>query len=583
MKRIFLILPIIGMFLASCNDSFLERYPQTSIAEANFFKSVEDLQTFSNQFYDYWGPTYWDRPSDNITVYKNGISELMYGTLTQYNATGWDWGILRSVNYFLENSKKVTGDKNEILKYQAIGHFARAKFYFDKIKKFSDVPWYSNTLNTNDSLLYKAADTRELIADSIIADLEFASQYLPDQIHKTLLSKWVAYTELARFCLYEGTHRKYHAGEKDLHVTKAPEYFYNKAVEASNAVMQSGRFSIHTTGNPNEDYGNLFNGELNLSANPEILMYTDYERGKRTHGAELVLAFENGISRTMADTYLYTDGTFVPQSVTDTLEFSFAFKDRDPRFKQSIMFPGYIYPTSTTPNSISIGITGGYGQIKFMPKQAAAHFEGCGTVYTDLPLYRYAEVLLINAEALAELGKLTQTDLDNTINKLRKRAGVTDLKMNPPIDPVLNAFYNNITSSQKAELLEVRRERNVELFAEGFRFDDLMRWKMGKVFEQKQQGIYVPKSGMVDMTGDGKPDYFISDNDPGNITGVYKQITSNSDIPYYLEFGDHGHVMFKIEQNSEGVFIEPKHYYRPIPYSQILLNPKLKQLFGWDN
>lgn len=583
MKRIFLILPIIAMFIVSCNNDYLDRYPQTSISEGNFFQNASDLQTYSNQFYDYWSPVYWDDPSDNTTIYKTGITEFLLGTKTQYNAAGWTWTTLRAINYFLDNSVKATGNKDEILKYQAVGHFARAKFYFDMLKKYSDVPWYSHALTTGDSLLYKVRDTRELVADSIISDLEFATVHLGDITSKTLLSKWVAYAELARFCLYEGTYRKYHAGETDLHVTKAPEYFLNKAVDASLAVMSSGKFSLNNTSNPDVDYGNLFNGELDLSSNPEILMYTNYERDKRTHGAELVLDFQNGISRTMADSYLYTDGTFVPKSVTDTLQFSNAFKGRDPRFKQSIMYPGWTHPTSTTPCCLSINNTGGYGQIKFMPKEAGANFISIGSVYTDLPLYRYAEVLLVNAEAKAELGTLTQSDLNQTINLLRQRAGVADLKLNPPVDPVLNSLYNNITSTQKAELLEIRRERNVELFAEGFRFDDIYRWKMGKIYELPQQGIYVPQSGLVDMTGDGKADYFISNTDPGDKDKYIKEITTNSDIPIYLEFGDHGHVMFKIEQNGVGTFSEPKDYYNPIPYSQIVLNSKLKQLFGWGN
>ena len=145
-----------------------------------------------------------------------------------------------------------------------------------------------------------------------------------------------------------------------------------------------------------------------------------------------------------------------------------------------------------------------------------------------------------------------------------------------------------MTSSQKAEILEIRRERNVELFAEGFRYDDLMRWKLGKIFELQQQGVYVPASGFVDYTNDGIPDYFITNDAskiPANITTTYPGITventSNSGLSYYLEFGDHGHVMFKGEKTGLGTFIEPKYYYRPVPTSQIILNSNLKQIFDW--
>lgn len=590
MKKILLIsISFILVLLVSCNDKFLDRAPQTNLTDQNFFTSISDLQTYTYQFYDYWAPSYWDIPSDNTTFEKGSIKSLLLGSVTPDNSGGWSWGQLRTINYFIKNYKRASGDPLSVNHYGAMGRFARAKFYIDMVKTFSDVPWYSKDLATNDPELYKGRDTREMVVDSIISDLDFATKNLFDISHKTLISKWVAYAELSRFCLYEGTFRKYHAGEKDLHVTKTSDYFFNKAIAASDAVMASGKFSISNTGKPAEDYANLFNGGTDLNANSEVLMYTHYEKGKRTHGAELVLQFQNGISRTMADTYLYTDGKFVPKSVTDTLQFKDFFKNRDLRLKQSIMFPGYIQPNEApTPHKLPISKTAGYGQIKFMPKDKGSNWDGYMTVTTDLPLYRYAEVLLINAETKAELGTLTQTDLNNTINKLRARAGMPNLNMAPPVDPVLAALYSNVITSQKAEILEIRRERNVELFAEGFRYDDLMRWKLGKIFELQQQGVFVPASGFVDYTNDGIPDYFITNDAskiPANITTTYPGITventSNSGLSYYLEFGDHGHVMFKGEKTGLGTFIEPKYYYRPVPTSQIILNSNLKQIFDW--
>lgn len=587
MKKIYIIL--LGALLFSCNDDFLERYPQTEMTEKNFFNNVTDLKTYSYQFYDYLSTTYWDRPSDNTTIYKGSIRGLMQGTVTADNVGGWNkgsWSRLRSINYLLDNYAKATGDETEKLKYGAMGHFHRALFYIDKVKTYSDVPWYSTVLQTTDESLYKPRDTREQVVDSIIADLEFATKNLQDEGDKTLLSKWVAYTQLARFCLYEGTYRKYHAGEVDLHVTKDPEYFLNKAVKAANEVMGSGKFSIQT-GDIYSTYADLFNGGADLQASPEILMYIKYEQGKRSHGAELVLEFENGVSRTMADSYLNLDGTFVPSSITDTLQLNYAFEGRDPRMIQSLFYPGYQQPNENNPHKLALNKTGGYGQIKFMPKEKGSNWDGYMTVVTDLPLYRYAEVLLIYAEAKAELGQLTQDDLDKTVNVLRDRVGVAHMTMNPPVDPFLQEMYPNVSGSQMAEILEIRRERNVELFAEGFRYTDMMRWKIGKIFEKPQQGIYVPSTGLVDVTGDGQPDYFISDdgsNMPSDLPSdatIY--ITNEGNVSIYLENGKSGHIMFAIDQGDMGTFIEPKYYYRPVPTSELLLNPNLgPQLFGWN-
>ncbi len=586
MKKIYSIFILALLF--ACNDDFLQRFPQTSIAQENFFKSTTDLRTYSYQFYDYWGAAYMDRPSDNTTVEKGGIQSLMLGSVTANNAGGWgSWGTLRAINFFLDNYKKAEGDAGEIKKYGAMGHFARAKCYEGMVQAYSDVPWYSHVVKDDDAeMLFKPRDTRELVVDSIIADLEFATANLTNESSKTLLTKWAAYTELSRFCLYEGTYRKYHSGETDLHVVKSADYFLNKAVSAAEAVMESGNFSISSKGNPFEDYGDLFNGGTELNSNPEIIMYIDYEDDKREHGARFVLDFENGISRTMADSYLYTNGSFVPKSVTDITPLEQVFENRDPRMKQSLYFPGYILPSDEIAYKISINKTGGYGQIKFIPKVKAKHWEGFYSCYTDLPLYRYAEVLLNYAEAKAELGQLNQADLDKTINAIRDRVGVGHLFMNPATDPVNEAINKGITSKQKAELLEIRRERRVELFAEGFRYDDMMRWKLGKIFEEAQQGIYVPSNGLVDVTGDGETDYFISDsesNKPADLpNSVSVLITTSDDSPVYLENGNSGHIMFKFEQKGIGTFIEPKYYYRPIPTSQMLLNKNLKQIFGWN-
>ena len=254
--------------------------------------------------------------------------------------------------------------------------------------------------------------------------------------------------------------------------------------------------------------------------------------------------------------------------------------------KQSLFFPGYIMPSTGNPHKLAINKTGGYAQIKFMPKEKDTHWDGYATVHTDLPLYRYAEVLLIYAEAKAELGQLTQADLDKTINQLRDRVGVAHLMMNPLVDPVQEALNPGITSSQKAELLEIRRERRVELFAEGHRYSDMMRWKHGKIFEKPQRGIYVPSTGLVDITGDGESDYFISDdgsNMPADLpSGTTVYLSDDDNVSLFLEYGKAGHIMFKLEQGDMGTFMEPKHYYRPIPTGEILLNPNLEQLFGWD-
>ncbi len=208
---------------------------------------------------------------------------------------------------------------------------------------------------------------------------------------------------------------------------------------------------------------------------------------------------------------------------------------------------------------------------------------------TDIPLYRYAEVLLNFAEAKAELGILNnQTDLDKSINLLRKRAGMPDMTLNPPLDSKLAKDFQ-VSGANQSLILEIRRERRVELAFEGFRFNDLMRWKAGKLLEKKPQGIYFSGLGNHDVTGDGIADIKLIAHDQSipevrekNSLGVtlryYKVGVFGQDVSVFLSEGNKG---FVDVVDKVGQFEEPKYYYRPIPQNDVNLNNSLKQIFGW--
>jgi hypothetical protein len=208
----------------------------------------------------------------------------------------------------------------------------------------------------------------------------------------------------------------------------------------------------------------------------------------------------------------------------------------------------------------------------------------------DVPLIRFAEILLIYAEAKAELGTITQDDLNKSINKLRDRVAMPRLMLDVLLDPWAAAKYPNVTAANKNVLLEIRRERRVELAFEGFRLDDLMRWKAGKLLEKRPEGIYFSGLGKYDLTGDGVPDIMlipqtesIPDVKEKNSLGVdlryYRVGVFGQDASVFLANGNSGAI--QVIQNL-GSFVEPKYYYRPIPKSQTDLNPNLKQIFGWE-
>src|SRR6185312_3347650 len=191
---------------------------------------------------------------------------------------------------------------------------------------------------------------------------------------------------------------------------------------------------------------------------------------------------------------------------------------RDDRLQQTIRTPGYtrINGGSVVPAPPAFSYTyTGYMPIKYSLDDQQYDQ---GTVSTNsVPVMRYAEVLLNYAEAKEELGLLTDDDWANTIGALRARAGITGGITTKPtvVDPYLQANY--FPDISDPVLLEIRRERSIELVFEGFRFYDLIRWKKGKLLEQQWTGIYVPSLNTpMDLNLDGIPDVAFVEATPAN-------------------------------------------------------------------
>lgn len=598
-----LTLGFITIAMTACKKDFLQRDPQTEITKGQFFQSPSDLETYSNGFYQFLKPSYSDLNSDNIANYNaNGEVDLMVrGGLSAANMANFDkdlwakadWGKLRRINFMLDNISQVKGDPVKIRHFVGIARFFRANFYFDKIKRYHNVPWYNTAMADDDPALYKTQDPRALVADSVLSDLNYAVEnILPDKgTNNTRVNKWTALALLSRFALHEGTFRKYH---EEIQLTNDYQRFLDIAVTASTKIMKDGGFEIYKTGKSGEDYRALF-ASANLSANKEMIMMADYSSelgvGNNSH---TVLDYTWSLSRSLADTYLKKDGTpFTSSPGYDTKVYTEVFADRDPRMEETIINPAFRGATTLDEPYRIKPTLGGYNQIKFYPRSADLR-KGWDMNYTDLPIFRYAEVLLINAEAKAESGTISQTDLDQTVNLLRARVLMPPITMGPAMDPVLSATYPNATAANRPLLLEIRRERRVELACEGFRFDDLMRWKSGNLFQDSQQGMYVPALGAMDVTGDGKPDIAIlnSPNDESVIANLpelvrkdlskyYLKDKDGKDQNFYLTKGTSGFIAFTRDRDQPRTFISPKYYYRPIPMSEAVVNPQLKQVFGW--
>ena len=589
------------LLAGSCKKGFLDRYPQTTISPELFFKSEDDLALYINGLLNQAGTGSYlnDQSSDNTaTTGSIEVKNMMTGSPSSKTITGgWNWGRLRDINYFLDNYGKAAVTQEVKDHYAGLARYYRAVFYTGMVKRYSNVPWYSGTINPTDTaLLYMAPTPRAQVMDSVMADLAFAAAHVRATVPAGTPGVWAVKAFYARAALYEGTYRKYH-GELNLGTTA--NSFLEKARDVAKDIIASNNFRLNNTGNPEKDYGTLFTSQ-DLSANKEVILNMPYDASKAgasssNNNSTVFGDYEQSPSRSLVQAYLMKDGSrFTDMAGYEQFGFVKEFQNRDPRMKQTLAYPGFARITDNKPyiQRLNKNFTG-YHQLKGYYNSSTDNVV-LGSF--DFPAYRYAEVLLTYAEALAELGTITQANLDESVNLVRSRAGIPALNLvdaNANPDPVLANQYPQVSGAQKGVLLEIRRERRVEFALEGYRYDDLMRWSAGKLLEKIPEGMYFPGLGKYDLTGDGHEDVILIDKSSTVPAEAQKEKNALGEVLVYYKAGNFGEnvTVYLCNGNSGGTlvtevttrkFIEPKYYYRPIPYTQVVLNPKLTQLFGWD-
>ncbi|MFW6326773.1 MAG: RagB/SusD family nutrient uptake outer membrane protein [Bacteroidota bacterium] len=601
MKTRYLVITILGLLLFGCNDEFMEKYPLDSITDQNFWNSESDLKIYCNSFYadyikgfdghlstqipyGYQGSEipYGDIHSDNVVSDNYSTVDMINGTYIKTTAAGsggWNWSNLRALNYFLDNYQRAEIDDDIKNIYAGEIMFFKTMEYFEKIKIFGEVPWYSKPLETDSEELFNPRTPRNELMDSVLSTINQAIEWLPKKGSEEngRINKDIALLLKARICLYEGTFRKYHT-----ELNLSGDNFLQEAVNASNELINSGNYDIWSTGDPDNDYHNLFIQE-DYESNSEIILWKEYSSGLLGHGFLRNFLWNQaqnvvGFSKSLVKEYLCIDGLPISTSELyngdDSIQSEFL--NRDPRLKQTICKPGEyaLDPDNTHSftnrgkgyNGIMPGIRGsgeefpsptGYWPVKFW-KDDPAEFEAINTGTMPCPIFRYAEVLLINAEANAELSTCTQAVLDKTINKLRDRVGMPHLNLsNLPTDKHLDEIYNSYCGYVPSPLLrEIRRERRVELAWENFRWDDLVRWKAGKL-------LLIPEAirGMK----------FNQYQYPSVQVGTDVYLDSEGFLEPYQKSLPNGRT-----------FVEPKQYYYPIPSEDIVLNKNLVQNPGWE-
>lgn len=580
MKKI--IFPLFSLALfASCQ---LNELPEDMASNQSVFGSEKGLELYSNSFYKLLPGAESVFLGDNMSDYvsrTNVPSFIGENTFSAVDGSGWSWSDLRNINYFLENlpDAKVSADvKNN---YTALARFFRALFYFEKVKRFGDVPWVNRTLSMDDELLYAGRDPRHVVMDSVLADIDFACKHIArtKDDSRSLITRDIALGYKSRICLFEGTFRKYH------HVQSDSRAWLLQSVEASQAIIDNATYTLYEEKGSIASYRELFISKKPVKSEIMLAYVCDAALNVTTAANRRYNSPTYGdrpsLTRRFVNTYLKTDGTpFTDLPGYETISFGEEVKERDHRLQQTIRLGDYKRTANGVPFNAApdfLITSTGYQPIKWSFDESLP-YDNESLNDNSISILRYAEILLNYAEAKAELGSLTDNDWSKSIGALRRRAGITGGTEQIPnrIDPYLQKnFYPNVTD---AAILEIRRERAIELALEGFRFHDLIRWRAGELMEAPFNGIYVPALNVaIDLNQDGKGDVrFYQGEKPVTISGVI-DIDVSQGKNYSLSHGTSGELNWNPGIRSW----EEKKYFYPIPEKDRLENENLGQNPGW--
>ena len=582
--------------LTAVSCDLLDRPPLDRIGNHSYWKTQTDFENYTLQFYpklpafgsgvaQYTGIFGYDafHGSDHA-IAGTEANNVLHGTkVLGATNSSWNWSDIRAVNIFFENLKDTQVAFNDIKHFVGEAHFFKAWFYFEKVKNFGDVPWFTDPLYMDSEELYKSRDPRNEVVDSILLHLDKAIEYLHPLSElgsmggTNRLSKEAALVFKSRVALYEGTWEKYHNGTP-FGVENADWNKYFRAAADAAEELMSGKYSvgIYNTSKPDEDYAYIFSQEDFSDVN-EIILWKKYDVGLDLGNQfqPFVSSFTATISLTdnLVRNYLDKNGNPIDydgllKSYTGNSFLTEIASQADPRLSQTIWIPGQLLSDNQYnidgrpkyfehPNlrSEANGFNGTGFQMKkgVNPYSETAGGPTTTKGATGAVIFRYAEALLNYAEAKAELGETV--DYDKSLNLLRKRAGMPDFDKD--LDDASRKYYADFGYTLSNELYEIRRERAVELATEGFRTDDWHRWAAHKLFSGKRpKGYPIEPSEWLDAEGN------VTVTTPRDENGLLDPL-----------------------QNAmpQGYNFDPdRDYLDFIPLNERTLNPALTQNPGWE-
>ena len=562
-----------SFMLVGC-DNLLDKDPRdTFINNKGFWSNDNQVSSYSNGFYEFYGTArsfYFTSLNDDQAnpSFDNWTFTTVPNKSDKYSG---NFSKVRQINYMLDGLETSTLSTAKKTNYAAIARLNRAWIYYQLVKMYGDIQWESHVIgDINSDEVYGPRTDRDVVMDSVLQDLNYAIQNIPNNTaDKTLWSKEMALAMKSDICLYEGTFCKYRTqadNGKAPDLTRANRYL-QECVDASEELRTSDEFQLNSwTPNTAGKIYTIYNS-LDLSTNKEVIFYNHYEKDVKSHGLcdfTCSSTTQSGITKDAVDAFLFKDGK--PLSTTTLNKndearrnakghYSIAhlLNNKDKRLSllidSIICFKNHGWirnePSPNGPLPAEMTSSTGYSVYKYDNPQMELYYRtNANTNYTDIPLFWLATVLLNDAEAKAEMGTITQADLDNTVNLLQTRAELPPLTLNPAADPANNMGVSN-------QIWELRRTRRCELMCDlNYRYWDLVRWhQLDKLDSNLHPTI--------------------------NYGANIHQLTDKTGL---LVVGDY------LKATSSTRSFNSKYYQYPIPSNELELNEKegMKQNPGWE-
>ena len=562
-----------SLMLVGC-DNLLDKDPRdTFINNKGFWSNDNQVSSYSNGFYEFYGTArsfYFTSLNDDQAnpSFDNWTFTTVPNKSDNYSG---NFSKVRQINYMLDGLETSTLSTAKKTSYAAIARLNRAWIYYQLVKMYGDIQWESHVIgDINSDEVYGPRTDRDVVIDSVLQDLNYAIQNIPNNTaDKTLWSKEMALAMKSDICLYEGTFCKYRTqadNGKAPDLTRANRYL-QECVNASEELRTSGKFQLNSwTPNTAGKIYTIYNS-LDLSTNKEVIFYNHYEKDVKSHGLcdfTCSSTTQSGITKDAVDAFLFKDGK--PLSTTTLNKndearrnakghYSIAhlLNNKDKRLSllidSIICFKNHGWirnePSPNGPLPAEMTSSTGYSVYKYDNPQMELYYRtNANTNYTDIPLFWLATVLLNDAEAKAEMGTITQADLDNTVNLLQTRAELPPLTLNPTADPANNMGVSNL-------IWELRRTRRCELMCDlNYRYWDLVRWHQLDKLD----------SNLHPTINYGANIHQLTDKTGLSVVGDYLKATSSTRS------------------------FNSKYYQYPIPSNELELNEKegMKQNPGWE-